>query len=201
MGRLLAAFAFVWVLSGCNGTSGANGDDPFGSSDDDSTTSPVVALSLEIGDANCNTVNQASFDIGDTACITATITEDGAALAGEIVSFTSGIGTFSVSDKLTDSNGEAIVYLDSDSAIAGASTITATYDSTSSEANIEFLIADTDTVFLPTLLLTLSDSAGNQVSRITADETGTLSASLINIDDTPITDAIVSFQVSRGSVS
>lgn len=202
MGRLLAAFAFVWVLSGCNGTSGANGDDPFGSADgDDSTTSPVVALSLEIGDADCNTVNQASFNIGDTACITATITEDGTVLAGEIVSFTSGIGTLSVSDKLTNSNGEAIVYLDSDSAIAGASTITATYDSTSSQANIEFLIADTDTVFLPTLSLTLSDSAGNQVSRITADETGTLSASLVNIDDTPITDAIVSFQVSRGSVS
>ena len=132
MGRLLAACAFVWVLSGCNGTSGANGDDPFGSADgDDSTTSPVVALSLEIGDADCNTVNQASFNIGDTACITATITEDGTVLAGEIVSFTSGIGTLSVSDKLTDSNGEASVYLDSDSAIAGASTITATYDSTS----------------------------------------------------------------------
>ena len=43
MGRLLAACAFVWVLSGCNGTSGANGDDPFGSADgDDSTTSPVA---------------------------------------------------------------------------------------------------------------------------------------------------------------
>ena len=197
--RLLKVFGvllFTLTLAACNGSSGEN------ESTEDGEQLPVItAISVSILDANCDAVTSNAFVLGESVCVRATLTQDGAPVNGEIITFNADIGELSVATKLSDGNGVAQVSLSSETANIGAATITASYEQTSASANYEFLSAAEIAPTLSSISVTLLNEDGNPVTRFKANETVQVNATLLNSDDAPIANQIISFQSTSGSLS
>lgn len=133
--NIFAVF-LIFLISGCGGgSSGANGPDPF-----NPPTDPVIGLSIEILDSNCEAVSDNTFTTDESICVQATLTIDGTAAEGEIVSFALGstIGELNTDSDLTDSSGVAQVIISNSSQSTGATDITATYDTETASANYQY---------------------------------------------------------------
>ncbi len=200
--RLTLLALFSLVLAACNGTSGENGDDPFGGGDPAPPPVPVISLSIAVLDANCAAVSQNSFKADQQVCIQATLTEDGVAVTNEIVSFSSGLGVFDVTTKLTDGSGLAQVFLSSDGGVVGAAVINASFDSAQAQASIEFTAADpVEPPGVATIALQMLDQSGNPTLRFAADQQVRLSATLLDPDNQPIANEILAFSSTRGELT
>ena len=195
--RLLSIIVFTSMLAACNGSSGDNGDDPFGG-DDSPAPTPVVALQLNVLNSDCAAVDSNSFATNETVCIQATLTEDANPLTNQIVTFSSGIGELDVGSKLTDTQGVAQVILSSDGSAVGAATISANFDSLQATASIEFVAADGVVVGTPSVTIQMRNQAGDSTQRFPADQQVRLVANLLDSNAQPIANEIIQFSVTRG---
>ena len=183
------------LLTGCGGgSSGANGSNPFGNSGD-----PVLALSLEVLDANCATADDNTFSADQDICVQASLTSDGTVSADQVVSFSLGaaIGSLSSSTALTNSSGVAQVIISNDGAATGATSVTATFSTATASANFEYVAADqVDTAPAINMEMIVSGSTGN---RFRVGESVALRSIILSSTGTPITDEIVTFAVNGGN--
>ncbi|MBF7074205.1 Ig-like protein, group 1 [Glaciecola sp. MH2013] len=197
--RLLKAFGFIvtaLTLTACNGSSGENDEtDPL------EDLAPVLAISVEVLDSNCEAVTGNAFIIGEQLCVQASLTENGEAVSGQVVSFTADIGALSPATKLTDDNGLAQIAINSVDATLGAGTITASYNNTVGSANYEFLSGSVITPSTASLSIDLLGDNGSPITRFRADEEVQVRIQLVDEDDMPIANQIVQLQSTSGSLS
>ncbi|WP_293746345.1 Ig-like domain-containing protein [uncultured Paraglaciecola sp.] len=183
-------------LSGCGGVSGQNGSDPFGSG----PTTESYTITLAILDQQCGVQPESSFTAGETLCIQATLKQGENLVTGEIVSFSSELGSLSAVTKLTNSNGIAQITIDSDVGDVGAATLEASFGDVTSQSNYEFLAAQV--VVLPLLRIDLSIlNNGVVVNRFKANEQVQIQAVINDENAQPIENIIVNFSVGRGSLN
>ena len=192
--KVFSVLFFALSLAACNGASGDN-------EIVDETDSAVISLSVTVLDANCDAVAGNAFILGETVCVQATLAQNGAPLVGEIISFEAGIGELSAATKLTDSSGVAQITLTSANGNIGAASIDASFGELTAVANYEFLSSASVSTELPSITISLLNEQGNPISRFKANEVVQVRASLLNSDDTPIVNEIVSFQSTSGAVS
>ena len=192
--KVFSVLFFALSLAACNGASGDN--EIVGETD-----SGVTSLSVNVLDANCDAVAGNAFILGETVCVQATLAQNGTPLVGEIISFEAGIGELSAATKLTDSSGVAQITLTSANGNIGAASIDASFGELTAVANYEFLSTTSVSPELPSITISLLNEQGNPISRFKANEAVQVRASLLNSDDTPIVNEIVSFQSTSGAVS
>jgi len=192
--KVLSVLFFALSLAACNGASGDN--EIVGETD-----SGVTSLSVNVLDANCDAVAGNAFILGETICVQATLAQNGTPLVGEIISFEAGIGELSAATKLTDSSGVAQITLTSANGNIGAASIDASFGELTAVANYEFLSSASVSPELPSITISLLNEQSNPISRFKANEVVQVRASLLNSDDTPIVNEIVSFQSTSGAVS
>ena len=197
--RLLSITLLASVLFACNGSSGENGDDPFGNGDTPLPI-PVLAIQLAILDANCQAVSSNSFESDQQVCIQATLTLDANPVNNQIITFSSGIGELDVATKLTDDQGIAQVILTSDGAVLGAAEINASFDTAQASASIEFVAVDGQPVVNPQLNMQMRNQDNDPVLRFRADQQVRLIANLVDGSTLPIANEIIQFSVSRGEL-
>ncbi|MFT4995001.1 MAG: hypothetical protein ACI965_002043, partial [Paraglaciecola sp.] len=185
-------------LGGCGGVSGENGSDPFRARD--TLGDMPYSISVDIFNAQCASVTNPSFTSGDTLCIQALLSQDGAGVSGEIVSFSTGLGNLSVSSKLTDNEGMAEITLFSDSATVGASTISAIFDVINADANFEFIAQDITVRAPPSIRVSMLNN-GQAVNRFQADETVQLQGILADATGMPIEGEIIVFTAGKGALN
>jgi hypothetical protein len=186
----------VACFTSCGGVSGDNGDDPFGTG----TEEVVSKLQLQILDQQCIDTKTQSFTAGETICLQATLTQDNSIVSGEIINFETGLGELSVSTKLTDAQGNALITLLSDSGDVGASSIRASFGDTVVEVNFEFLRSDVEVDSQPSIAI-LMLSNGLPVNRFQTDETVQLQAVLLDDSDNAIENEIVLFSAGKGNLN
>lgn len=194
--KLLFLCFSVFFVYGCGGgSSGANGPDPFTPG-----TDPVVALSLALLDSNCNTVDANSFAANQDICVQATLTSDGVADSNEVVSFTlsDAIGALSNSTALTDSNGIAQVTITNSSLNTGATTVTATFGSSTASLSFEYVAASASGAPTVALSMTLDGVATN---RFEVGDIVSVSATALDANEQPLADTIVSFTATGNGVT
>lgn len=155
-----------------------------------------TVVSLRVLDASCNTVASPSFTTNQDICIQATVTTDGQPVNAEIVTFTLNgtLGSLSATTALTNSNGIAQVLISNDNASAGASSVTATFSSLSASTNFEYLALPPEVSLVPELQISMLQN-GAQISRFRAEEQVQIQALVLDADDLPIQDAIVTFSL------
>ncbi len=198
MNRLLVLFLAVFsssTLVSCGGgSSGANGDNPF---DDGGNTTPVVALSLEILNAQCQSVTTNSFVANESICVRASLTRDSAAANNEVVSFTSSaqLGELSSSTALTNSNGVAEITVTNPNQNIGAANLSATFDNLNESLGYEYLAVPAEVEVVPQLSLIMLRN-GEPVNRFQAGQEVQIQSVLLNGDNTPITNTIVNYSIS-----
>jgi len=192
--KIFSVLFFALSLAACNGASGDN--EIVGETD-----SGVTSLSVNVLDANCDAVAGNAFILGETICVQATLAQNGTPLVGEIISFEAGIGELSAATKLTDSSGVAQITLTSANGNIGAASIDASFGELTAVANYEFLSSASVSPELPSITISLLNEQSNPISRFKANEVVQVRASLLNSDDTPIVNEIVSFQSTSGAVS
>lgn len=193
----LFALVAVFLLSSCGGgVSGENGIDPFGTG----STSESLSISLVILDQKCEGVSQPSFTAGETLCVQATISQNDNLITGEIVSFSTNLGSLSAGSKITDSNGIAQIFIDSDPGDVGTSTLVVSFGGETSESNYEFLAIDI--IVLPTLTIDLTIlKSGVAVNRFKASDQVQIQAVISDENSDPVENIIVKFTTGKGSLN
>jgi len=195
----LWAIICIAFLTGCNGSSGSNGEDPF----NPNPTAPGIeyALSLNILDQACNPHPNRSFELGSELCIQATLTADGAIAVGEIIAFGTDSGVLSVASKLTDTRGIAQVSVNSESANIGAAQLSASFDAIVATQNFEFVSSETQAAPRSSVKLRLSDSQLNATNRFSNAQVAFITATVLDANALPIADQIVDFQTTNGQLT
>jgi hypothetical protein len=192
---LLLAFALLFLNSCKKGISGANGDDPFGGG----STTNSYSLTLQLLDVNCQSVADYSFTAGDSLCVRAKLTNNGSVVVGQVISFSTELGSLTAASKLTDSTGIAQITLTSNPNDAAAAALSAQYGESIASVNYEFLSAGTVDVTQPRATLALLQN-GQNISRFKADESATLQVTLLDENAQAIDNAIVTFIAQRGEL-
>ncbi|SFD30120.1 Ig-like domain-containing protein [Pseudoalteromonas denitrificans] len=158
-----------------------------------------IQISVAIFNEQCNPVNLPSFNAGDTACIKANIAKNNEPVSGLAITFDAPLGSLRQTSKLSDKDGNAIVYLDSDTSSVGASTLTATLEQTSATIQYEFINNDTGTPTLPQINVKMLKNgiANNQFKQ---GESVQVEVVLTDSDSLPLTNQIVKFTAESGSL-
>jgi hypothetical protein len=184
-------------LYGCGGVSGENGSDPFGSGD----TATSYSIKVDILNQQCESTGAQSFITGETLCIQATLFLNGESVSGEIISFTTGLGTLTAETKLTDSEGVAQIALSSDSGIVGASTVSASFAETLGELNFEFVTGE---VGIPGVTPGINISmllSGEVTNRFSSTQQVTVTASLSENSQLSLPNQVIRFSSDLGIFS
>lgn len=194
MKRIIGILLFsLLYLQGCNGTSGENGPDPFGSGG----STPVLALNISVFDESCSGAPINSIELGEAFCIQAQLTRDGLGFEGQVIDFSAGLGQLAVDSRLTDAQGVAQVLLTSDN--LGAGTVTVNSDSLSANANVEFLQGQQ--VISQAALTLAIEQNGQGVSQFRQSEAVNVQAALVDGVGQPVAGQIVSFSSVLGTFS
>lgn len=136
MNKLLAILLLTCLalVTGCNGSSGANTD---------SSGNSLLATTMTIELYNVNSPNQQSFDKADIITIKAFVyDQNGDVLENQKVTFTADIGALSTDAKLSDATGLAQVTLSNADLAIGAGSVTATINELSASVDYEFINSD-----------------------------------------------------------
>lgn len=128
----------------------ASTDYEFLESTEPDPNAPIV-ITISMLNEQCNSVGLPSFTAGDTVCIKAHLSKNDIPVSGLSITFDAPLGTLRQTSKLSDINGDAIIYLDSDDASVGAATLTVTQAQSSVTAQYEFVNNDNGTPTLPVL--------------------------------------------------
>jgi hypothetical protein len=126
-----------------------------------------------------------------------TLNNNGESVAGQIIVFDAGFGSLSATSKLTNRSGVAEVLLFSDVSNVGASSLIATFNSATTGTNYEFLTADIAAIASPSINVIMQKD-GQRSVRFKADEQVQLQSTLIDQEDLPLEDVIVSFVTGKG---
>lgn len=187
--RITMLLMIMTTLMACGGGDGSLSRDDDGSGGG-GTVEEVVAISLTL--SNQNVTGQ------EPVTVTATVTQDGAAYTGKVVTFSSDYGAFSPSSgtALTDSAGVAEITLTAGN-VRGASEITASVSS-GEEATIGFTTQGDDIGVVGdiNITVTLVDSEGNDTDTITSSKPGKIIAEINGISS-PL---IVNFVTTVGEI-
>jgi hypothetical protein len=190
-------FIAVFLLNSCGGgVSGENGIDPFGTG----STSESLSISLAILDQQCEVVSQPSFTAGETLCVQATVSQNANLITGEIVSFSTDVGSLSAESKITDSNGVAQIFIESGTGDVGASTLAVSFGGATSESSYEFLAKDIIVLSALTIDLTILKN-GVAVNRFKASEQVQIQAVISDENLGPVENIIVSFTTGKGTLN
>ncbi len=179
----------VFILTACNGPSGANTEG-----------TEIIPSSLTLATYTSEGNEQQSFDSTSVITLKATLyDQNNKPLAGQKIDFTASLGELSVSAKLTDSNGEAVVTLSNPDALLGAGIASVSLDKLARQVNYEF-INNAQTVNLPQLSnqILLNDIAVNQFK---TDQTVQVLVQLTDNNNQAIANEIIDFNAEIGSLS
>ncbi len=186
----------VFINSCGGGVSGESGIDPFGTG----PTSESLSISLAILDQQCEVVSQPSFTAGETLCVQATVSQNSNLITGEIVSFSTDVGSLSAESKITDSNGVAQIFIESGTGDVGASTLAVSFGGATSESSYEFLAKDIIVLSALTIDLTILKN-GVAVNRFKASEQVQIQAVIRDENLGPVENIIVSFTTGKGTLN
>ncbi len=159
-----------------------------------------IELSIKVLDDNCQAQILPSYIAGTSLCIQAHLSKNNLPQPALSVTFSTPLGTLRQSSKLTNENGIAQVFLDSEIGTLGSADVTATFSDIQSTASYEFIKNDDIASELPALTISMFKDgiAGNSIKQ---GETAQIQASLTNSDGTPITNQIISFTAELGSLN
>jgi len=176
----------------------AAADYEFLESNEPDPNAPVVVTVIMLNE-QCNSVTLPSFTAGETVCIKAHITKNDIPVSGLPIIFDAPLGTLRQTSKLTDSNGNAIIYLDSDESSVGAATLTATQAQSSAIAQYEFINNDNGISDLPKLNVQMLKNgiANNQFKQ---GESVLVQIQLSNPTDQPLINQIVNLTAESGTL-
>ncbi|OUL57531.1 Ig-like domain-containing protein [Pseudoalteromonas ulvae] len=184
----------ICFLTACNGSSGKN--DEVIPPDPDAP----ISITLNLLDENCLAVAAPSFKAGETVCVQALLNKNGEPVNASSVSFSTPLGTLRQSSKLSDINGVAQIFLDSDLANVGAATLSATSQSITASTDYEFINNESVGSQLPQLAVAMFKD-GNANNRFKQGETVKVQVKLTNADNDPLENEIVSFSAELGALS
>ena len=179
---LLFIFSCLTLITGCNGHSGENTD----------TSEPVSVSSITLSLTNQDGESGKSFERYDVITVVATTFDDKSkTVSNARVDFSSDLGVFNSSSKLSDSSGNAVVSLTNNDLEIGAGTITATVGEIT--ATIDFEYTDGE----PGLNLPNLDTAmflnGVAVTQFKANEQVQIVSRLTDENDNPLSGEIISY--------
>ena len=179
----------MFLLSACNGSSGEN----------DSPTTPNTEVSaITISLQNAQGEAQQSFDANDVITIVATVyDENNSPIPGKAVTFTAELGELSVDSKLSDSSGQASVTLSNPLQSAGAGTTFATSEGTEASIDYEFIRSS---AIVPSTISTEMRLDGVLVNRFRSDQQVQITTTLLDNNNSPIVNEVVTFTADRGAL-
>lgn len=165
------------------------------------STAPVIALSVDVLSASCQAVTEPVFTSDLSICVQATLTSDGQALSGELVSFSLGaaIGTLNNTTALTNANGVAEVVISNANNTTGATSVTASFGTVSNSANYEYTEANPNPG-TPSIALELIVDGGTN-NRFEAGQNVAIRAVFLDASNSPVPDAIINFSVNSATIT
>lgn len=159
------------------------------------TSATINQITLSITNDEDNT--QQSFAKNEVVTVVASVfDENNTAVVGANVSFSTSIGELSPAQKLTNSDGQAIVVISNTALAIGAGTIEATINEFSANVDFEFL-ETTDIAIVNSLTSQLLLDSIN-INRFNTDQQAEIIATLMTSDNTPIENEIITFTAERG---
>ncbi|WP_394129351.1 Ig-like domain-containing protein [Shewanella maritima] len=196
------SIASVLLMAGCNGAADGTSPDP------DNPSNYTLSLSYySVVDGECDSAtSERVFDANERFCAVANVQQDGSALSGVLVDFSSDNATIAPSTTLTNDDGLAKAIVSSGDQTAIAGTLTAIYapanaDSVSDERTYEF----TESITLPpvesfTITTSIEDATGT-VTRFKVDETVQLLAKFVDSSNQGVADQLITFQAGSATLT
>ncbi|TPH15029.1 Ig-like domain-containing protein [Litorilituus lipolyticus] len=186
----LSILFYLALLTGCNGHTD-NGDS--------STPNAVASIQFSLLDSQGNT--KQSFNKNEAITLQAKLLDkNNAIVANKAVAFAATIGTLTVSSKLSDSNGIAIVTLTNENGSLGAGIAGAAIGDVVSNT-IEFEFIDTEVPSTSPKITSAMMLNGEAVNQFKADQQVQLIATLTDENDQVMANQLVSFTADIGTVS
>lgn len=183
----------LFILTGCNGSSGKNEEVVSGSD--------VVVSNLTLTSLNKELESQQSFESNLPITLQAKVLDQtGNPVSGKRVNFTVDLGSLSVASKLTDSLGIAEVSISNDLASLSAGTASATIDDLSASIDYEYISSS------PTSNASASLTAqmlinGVLTNRFKADENAQIVATLLDENGEPYSNQIINVSADVGELA
>lgn len=194
MRKLYATVMLTWLtlLSGCMGHSDGNDEQ-------ETIRASVSTLSILLEDSTGD--NKLSYQSNETITVTVTAyDENSLPVSGANVSLSTTLGTLSQTSKLTDEDGEAVVTITNPDNSIGAGTVTATADENSTNKDFEYL-ANSNGEGLPPSLSSEMRLNGVVVNQFKNDEQVQIIATLVDTNNQPIANEIITFTADIGSLN
>ena len=187
---LVLVSLFVFSLTGCNGHN-----------ESDSDKTPQVVTYIELILLDSEGIAKQSFDKNEVITLQAKVTDNNNnIIANKAVSFSVSIGSLSVSSKLTNSEGVAVVSLVNGSLELGAGTVSASAGKISSESiDYEFLNSDASALSLD--LATVMSLDNIFVNQFKSDETVVITSTLTDGNGQGLANKIISFTADVGTLT
>ena len=187
------------ILGGCNGASDDNSD-----TDNGGTYSLSLSYKTVVDGKCAEPTNSLSFDANGTFCAVAHLKQDNSNRSGKIINFATTFGELSVTDKLTNSNGQAEVIVSNSSGAEGAGTLTASFsegeNNASATRNFEF----TATTSPSEPKFTLNSAIINGTTVVTqfkAEETVQLQATFLDEQGQGVAGKMATFTAGNASLN
>lgn len=181
---------FVFLLIGCNGHN-----------EDNSENSPQIVTNIELLLLDSNGNAKQSFAKNETITLQAKVTdEDDALIPNKAVSFTVSIGSLTVTSKLTNSEGLAIVYLTNESLELGAGGASANAGEINSQGIDYEFVESEDSTLSPSLttVMALDDVSVNQFK---TNQEVQITSTLIDDNGQGIANEIITFTADIGTLT
>ncbi|WP_111978302.1 beta strand repeat-containing protein [Algibacillus agarilyticus] len=164
-------------------------------------TPDVYSLSLTLDNPTCNSNCNHSFSSDDTIVVTATLLLNSAPAAGEIINFTAGVGELSASQALTNNNGVATINLTNNTENLNAGILNASFDTLTTNQNYQFTAGNTQSATHVLSIDLTSPDCQLECASFTQNETVTITATLTDENNTPLTGQVVNFTAPLGQLN
>lgn len=187
---LVVVSFFVFLIVGCNGHN-----------EDESDNSPQIVTKVELSILDSDGVAKHSFSTSDTITLQAKVTdENNAVVPNRAVNFSASVGALTVTSKLTNTDGLAIIYLTNDDAVLGAGSALATIDELSTSV-IDYEFVESPVVDALPKLSTIMSRNNESTNLFKADQEVQIFATLTDADGQGIANKIISFTADIGTLN
>ncbi|MGS0674954.1 Ig-like domain-containing protein [Shewanella sp. 125m-1] len=187
------------LLGGCNGASDDNSD-----TDNGGTYSLSLSYKTVVDGACAEPTNSLSFAANSAFCAVAHLKQDNRDRSGQLISFSATFGELSVTNKLTNSNGQAEIIVSNSAGAEGAGTLTASFTEgeSSANANRNFEFTSTTAPSEPKFSLNSAIINGTAVvTQFKAGETVQLQATFLNEQGQGVAGKLASFTAGSASLN